>query len=47
LLLDGFLGSHFESEAERAAYLQTVGEEFADLVLRRSSPSQGGRAGTR
>ena len=45
LLLDGPLGSQFESVAQRAAYLRTVGEKFADLVLPQSSPQRGGRAG--
>ena len=38
LLLDGPLGSQFESEADRANYLRTVGAKFADLVVPQSSP---------
>jgi AcrR family transcriptional regulator len=38
LLLDGPLGSQFDSNEERTQYLQTVGEKFADLVVSQSSP---------
>ena len=38
LLLDGPLAGQFESDRERAKYLQTVGEKFADMVLNQSSP---------
>jgi AcrR family transcriptional regulator len=38
LLLDGPLGSQFDSNEERTQYLQTVGEKFADLVVPQSSP---------
>lgn len=37
LLLDGPLGSQFESDEERTKYLRAVGEKFADLVLPQSS----------
>lgn len=38
LLLDGPLGSQFDSNEERTQYLQTLGEKFADLVVPQSSP---------
>ncbi len=38
LLPEGPLAGQFESDRERAKYLQTVGEKFANMVLNQSLP---------
>jgi AcrR family transcriptional regulator len=40
LLLDGPLAVQFETEFQRTHYLRSVGEQFANLVLRKEVPSK-------